>query len=346
MLKKIIGLVGTLLLLVACNGVEDDTKSISQSTFILGTVVSVSIYGSEDEEIFEKLFDRMAAIEAKMSKTIETSEVSRINLLSETGDINNPIKIDSDVFTVLETALEYGHKSNGKFDVTLAPIVELWGIGSEHENVPNHETIKKLLLTVGLDKIKINGENSISLKKNTKIDLGGIAKGYAADEVVEILKELGIKKAIINLGGNVKVLGEKSKGVAFRIGIQDPLSDRNNTLGVVEVSDKTVVTSGAYERYFEQDGKRYHHIFDPFTGYPYETNVLSVSVISDDSIVADVMSTILYLMDVNEGLAFVNTLEGVDCIYVTKDKEVYLSNGPIMEQFELTNEEYRNGVIK
>ncbi len=340
MLKKIVGLIGIILLLVGCNSVNEDVKPISKSTFMLGTVVSVSIYGTEDEAIFEKLFDRMEVIEEKMSKTISTSEVSRINLLSETGDISNQINIDSDVFTVIDTALEYGHKSNGKFDVTLAPIVELWGIGTEHENIPNHEAIEKLLLTVGLDKIKINAENNISLAQNTKIDLGGIAKGYAADEVADMLIESGIEKAIINLGGNVKVIGEKSKGVPFRIGIQDPLSQRNNYLGIVEVSDKTVVTSGDYEKYFERDGKRYHHIFDPSTGYPYETNVASVTVISDESIVADAMSTILYLMDVKEGLVFVNTLEGVDCIYVTKDKEVYLSSGSIREQFELTNEDY------
>jgi len=341
MLKKIVGLIGIILLLVGCNSVNEDIKPISKSSFTLGTVVSVSIYGTEDEEIFDELFDRMKVIEEKMSKTIPTSEVSRINLLAETGDISNQIKIDSDVFTVIDKALEYGRKSNGKFDVTLAPIVELWGIGTEHENIPEHETIEKLLFTVGLDKIKINAENNISLAQNTKIDLGGIAKGYAADEVADILIESGIEKAIINLGGNVKVIGEKSKGVPFKIGIQDPLSERNNTLGVVEVSDKTVVTSGDYERYFEQNGKRYHHIFDPSTGYPYETNVASVTVISDESIVADALSTILYLMDVKEGLVFVNTLEGVDCIYVTKDREVYLSSGSMREQFELTSEDYK-----
>lgn len=341
MIKKIVVLISLVFLLVGCKETTENIEPISESTFMLGTVVFVSVYDSEDKAIFEDLFDRMEQIEQTMSKTIDTSEVSRINRFSETADLSKTLEIDPDVFTVIETALAYGHKSKGRFDITLAPIVDLWAIGTEAENVPEPEAIEELLLNVGLDKIKINGENNISLAQNTKIDLGGIAKGYAADEVADMLKASGVKKAIINLGGNVKVVGEKSEGVPFKVGIQDPQDDRNNYLGIVSVSDKTIVTSGDYERFFEKDGKRYHHIFDPSTGYPYETNVASVTVISDDSIVADAMSTILYLMDVEDGLAFVETLEGVDCIYVTKDYELFISNGPIKDQFELTNEAYK-----
>ena len=341
MIKKIVVLISLVFLLVGCKETTENIEPISESTFMLGTVVFVSVYDTEDKAIFEDLFDRMDQIEQTMSKTIDTSEVSRINRFSETADLSKTLEIDPDVFTVIETALDYGHKSKGRFDITLAPIVDLWAIGTEAENVPEPEAIEALLLNVGLDKIKINGENNISLAQNTKIDLGGIAKGYAADEVADMLKASGVKRAIINLGGNVKVVGEKSEGVPFKVGIQDPLDARNNYLGIVSVSDKTIVTSGDYERFFEKDGKRYHHIFDPSTGYPYETNVASVTVISDDSIVADAMSTILYLMDVEDGLAFVDTLEGVDCIYVTKDYELFISNGPIKDQFELTNEAYK-----
>lgn len=341
MIKKIVVLISLVFLLVGCQETAENIEPISESTFMLGTVVFVSVYDTADKAIFEDLFDRMDQIEQTMSKTIATSEVSRINTFSEKADLSKSLEIDPDVFNVIETALEYGHKSMGRFDITLAPIVDLWAIGTEAENVPEPEAIEALLLNVGLDKIKINGENNISLAKNTKIDLGGIAKGYAADEVADMLKASGVKKAIINLGGNVKVVGEKSKDVPFKVGIQDPLDERNNYLGIVSVSDKTIVTSGDYERFFEKDGKRYHHIFDPSTGYPYETNVASVTVISDDSIIADAMSTILYLMDVEDGLAFVDTLEGVDCIYVTKDYELFISNGPIKDQFELTNEAYQ-----
>jgi len=341
MLYRLLGVITVLLLLVGCNDVSETNEPISKSSFMLGTVVSISVYGIEDETIFTQVFDRLKEIEAKMSKTIETSEISRINIYSETSDINKQLEIDSDVFNVIERAIEYGDKSNDRFDITLAPIVELWGIGTEKETIPEKEDINKLLTTVGQDKIKINSKNNISISQNTQIDLGGIAKGYAADEVERMLRESGVNKAIINLGGNVKVIGEKNKGIPFKIGIQDPISERNNYLGIVEVTDKTIVTSGDYERYFEVDGIRYHHIFDPTTGYPFETNVASVTVIGDESIVADVMSTILYLMDINEGIEFVDTLEGVDCIYVTKDKEIYLSNGSIQEQFELTNEDYK-----
>jgi len=340
-LKKILSVIGISLLLVACNNVDEEIKPMSESTFMLGTVISISVYDAEDEEIFEPVFNRIKEIEDKMSKSIPESEINRINLYSETSTINDQIEIDSDVFTVIDKAVEYRQKSNGKFDITLSPIVDLWGIGTEHENIPEAEMIGELLQTVGLDKININSENNISLAENTRIDLGGIAKGYAADEVADILKANGIEKAIINLGGNVKVVGEKSKGMPFKVGIQDPLSQRNNYLGIISVTDKTIVTSGDYERYFESDGVRYHHIFNPSTGYPHKTDVASVTVVCEDSIVADAMSTILYLMDIEEGIDFVDSLEGIDCIYVTKDKKVYLSNGSIKEQFELTNENYK-----
>lgn len=341
MLKKILCILMVLLLLVGCQPQsEDQAQPISESTFMLGTVISVTLYESVEDSFFDDLFETVSRVEEKMSRTISSSEVSRMNDLAMSDDYDQDILIDEEVYFVIEKALEYGEKSKGKFDITMAPIVDLWAIGTEGERIPGQSEINDALRYTGLERIKLSGPNKINLAENTQIDLGGIAKGYAADVISDYLKKKNINKAIINLGGNVKVIGEKARNTPFKVGIQDPLNDRNNYLGIISLSDKTIVTSGDYERYFEVGDRRYHHIFDPETGYPYETNVASVTVISDDSIDADALSTILYLMEVEEGIEFVNSLEGIECIYVTKDRKVYLSSQAIRDKFELTEASY------
>lgn len=340
MLKKMIGLILLFMLLISCSPSEEIVKPISQSTFKLGTVISIAIYDIDDENLFVEAFDRIQEIEDKMSNTIDDSEINRINNYYKSHGLNEPIEIDQEVYDVIEMALEYGLQSEGRFDISMDPIIELWGIGTPSEHLPESESIKNALAGVGLENIKLYPDHSIALHEGTRLNLGGIAKGYAADMIAIQLQDVGVEKAIINLGGNVKVIGKKSEEVPFKVGLQDPLSERNDYIGIISIEDKTVVTSGDYEKYFEVDGQRYHHIFDPKTGYPYITDVASVTVVCDQSIVADTMSTILYLMDVDEGIEFVNQMDGIECIYITKDRNVYLSNGSIRSDFEITNEMY------
>jgi thiamine biosynthesis lipoprotein len=172
-----------------------------------------------------------------------------------------------------------------------------------------------------------------------QVDLGAIAKGYAADEVAEILKENGVQHAIINLGGNVLTIGGNMKGSPWRIGIQDPFNPRGEFMGIITIEDKTVVTSGTYERYFEQDGKRYHHILDPRTGYPAENEVASVSIITNKSMDGDGNSTSVLLLGLEEGMKFVESQEGVDAIFVTYDKKVYITSG-LKDVFTVTNSQF------
>lgn len=259
-MKKIIGWLMICFLLVGCQSMEKSSEPIHSSTFMLGTVISVTIYDKTDEAIIEAVFDRMQEIEEKMSGTLSASEVNRININFENHGLDEPIIIDEDVYEVISSAVHYGRLSEGRFDITMAPIVKAWGIGSESQGIPSDEKLEELLKYVGLDKISITNDGQLALAQNTTIDLGGIAKGYAADEAAKILENYDVKKAIINLGGNVKVIGEKEKNVSFKIGIQDPLAVRNDFLGILDITDKTVVTSGDYEKYFEQDGIRYHHI--------------------------------------------------------------------------------------
>ena len=172
-----------------------------------------------------------------------------------------------------------------------------------------------------------------------EVDLGSIAKGYAADEVVKILKQEGIRSAIIDLGGNIYALGSKNSDNNWKVGIQDPFSDRGKVIGAVEVFDKTVVTSGIYERFIEEDGVRYHHILNPKTGYPYETDIAGVSIIADNSIDADALSTLTSTKGVKEGLKFVENLDNVNAIFITNDKKIYLTEN-IKDNFKLMNNDF------
>ncbi|MDI3535253.1 MAG: FAD:protein transferase, partial [Thermosediminibacterales bacterium] len=180
-------------------------------------------------------------------------------------------------------------------------------------------------------------EKSIMLKKEEMmLDLGGIAKGYAADEVSKILKENHVKHAIVNLGGNVLAYGNKPDGSKWRIGIQKPFAPRGDYAGVVSVINKAVVTSGIYERYFEENGKIYHHILDPETGYPVENNLMSVTIITDKSIDADSLSTSVFAMGLKEGLNLIEKLDNTEAIFITKDSKIYLTSG-LKNSFKLTD---------
>jgi len=172
------------------------------------------------------------------------------------------------------------------------------------------------------------------------IDLGAIAKGYAADEIVKLLKDNGVSSAIIDLGGNIFVLGKKQDGSPWKVGVQNPEKSGSDTIGFVTASDKSIVTSGVYERYFEFEGKSYHHILNPETGYPYEKDVLGVSIVSDTSIDGDSLSTTLFALGVDEGLKLIESLDGVNAIFITRDHNLHLSSG-FKDIFTLTNDDFK-----
>lgn len=335
-MKKWLCIIIVLILLAGCSNEKGvvESQEISDSEFILGTIINIRIFDNGSEELIDLSFDRIRDIEAKMSRTLESSDIGRINLMNEA-------RISDETFEVIKKGIMYGEMSQGKFNIALGPITDLWMIGTENARIPEQEEIELALQYVDYKKIKLLENNVVSVEPNMKLDLGGIAKGYAADEVERILVEHGVKSAIINLGGNIKVIGEKPDNTPFNIGIQNPVESRNNYLAILKVSDKTVVTSGDYERFFVEDGNKYHHIFDSGTGYPHVTDVASVTVISDSSIDADALSTILYLMDVKEGIELINRLDGVHCIYVTSDSKVYASDDWIEERLTITDSNFK-----
>lgn len=308
-----------------------------KTEFLLGTVVNIKLLEPQPVEVFNGAFDLIKDIENKMSINIENSEVVRIN--NNAG--KSYVQVSPETYYVIERGKYYSKISNGNFDISIGPLVELWGIGSEDAKVPTQAEIDAVLDKIDYNNVLLNeSDKSVMLaKEGMIIDLGGIAKGYAADVIADYLKSKNIHNAIIDLGGNILALGNNGKSDNWNIGIQDPFKPRNEYIGILSVNDKTVVTSGVYERYLESEGKRYHHILSPFTGYPVENSLMSVSIVTDKSIDADGLSTSIFALGLENGAELIKKLDGIEAIFVDKDKNVYVTEG-LKESFRITNDEF------
>jgi thiamine biosynthesis lipoprotein len=310
----------------------------AQSEFVLGTIAVVNLYEGGNARLYQEIFSRIREIEGSMSPTIADSEVSRIN--QNAGE--RPVAVGRDLRAVLPAALRYAAVSGGAFDPTVGPLVKLWGIGTENARLPAEGEIRRALDLVNWrDVVFDEPAGTVFLKKaGMGLDLGAIAKGYAADEAAAIIKKAGISGAIIDLGGNIYALGTKAGGAPWRIAIQDPRDERGAYVGVLEVKQKAVVTSGVYERFLETAGRRYHHILSTTDGYPVDTGLLSVTVIADTSIDADALSTTLFVLGYEEGRALVESQKNIEALFVFEDQSVRGTPGAL-EEFTLTNNRYR-----
>lgn len=324
-------------LITSCSKNKDSQEPLSKSEILMGTTVTVTLYDSNDSKILDKVFNKVKDLESTLSINENGTLIDEIN---ENAGIKS-VKVDDDTYNLIEKGLEYSNLSNGLFDISVGPIVKLWSIGLPEARVPSSEEIQaKLPLVNYKDVVLNNSDKTVYLKnKGMMLDLGGIAKGYTADVISNILTDEGVKSAIINLGGNIFTHGKKVNGSDWKIGIQDPFSERGGVVGTLTTSNKSVVTSGIYERYIEKDGVRYHHILNPSTGYPYDNEIAGITIVSDKSIDGDALSTSVFAMGVEEGMKFVNSQSGIDAIFVTKDNKVYLTN-EIKNIFELTNSDF------
>lgn len=340
MKKKLMVILTAIVLIIGMIGCtkEEPSEPITRTEVIMGTVVKVTLYDSDKEEILDKVFERVKEIEDLVSINKGGTELDELN---ENAGIK-PVKLSDTSFDIIEKALYYSEISEGGYDLTIGPLVKLWSIGLPEAKVPTKEEINETIKNIDYSKVEINEDtNEVFLKEEGMLlDLGSIAKGYAADEIAEILREEDVNSAIIDLGGNIYALGLKEGIKNWKIGIQNPFDARGSIVGAVEISDKTVVTSGVYERYIEEDGTRYHHILNPSTGYPYETEIAGVSIIADKSIDGDALSTLIFTKGLDEGLALLEKIDGVDAIFITNDKEVYITKG-LKENFKITNEEFK-----
>lgn len=295
-------------------------KTISETVFMMDTVVTVTLYDTSDRAILSGCIDLMQELNDRLSRTNPDSEISRLNAAGGT-----PTDVSEDTARLIEKGLTYGALSDGAFDITIAPVSSLWDFHADEPSLPAPDALDAALKRVDYRNVAVEG-NTVTLTGGAQLDLGGIAKGYIADCAAAFLRESGIERAVLNLGGNVVVLGSKRGADGWSVGIQAPFSPEETLSCAVTVADKTVVTSGIYQRSFVRDGVLYHHLLDTATGYPKESDLASATVICDASADADALSTICYLFGSEKALALADQ-EGFDLILIQRDGNVRTTDG-------------------
>ena len=364
--KKFCALAIALILIIPQTACTENQKNnantgVSKTGFYLDTICTVTIFGVEDSDgslsalsdseretkILQLITDAFMICdkyEKMLSKTIETSDIARINAAG-----GKAVKVNDETIEVIQKGILYGELSQGAFDITIGKATDLWGFreaeaGEETESgmsgqVPDVDTLAETMKHVDWSKVKIKG-NSVQLEDpEMELDLGGIAKGYIADKVTLFLEDAGVTSAIVDLGGNIVAIGGKAESLLdtgaeqskFTIGIKNPQSESGGLIGTISASDKTVVTSGTYERYFVADGKKYHHILDSESGMPTDTNVLSVTIISEKghSADCDALSTSCLALGVEKGMALIQGIADTEAIFVDTDGQIHLTSEEI-----------------
>lgn len=312
-------------LMLLCLSACDEPETLEQTTWtnMFGTVISVSAYGGLPKTAQSELEMLLYELDADFSFNSAGSDVTAVN---ESGSATIET-ISPATHELINTALALSEKTGGAFDITIGSVMKLWKSGADFCVLPASGDIAAALTTVGRDKLQLSPGGDITLSGGTSIDLGGIAKGYACDAARDKLHALGITSALLDFGGNIYALGLKDDGSEWKIGIASPIIGETGTVCTLSVSDRAVVTSGGYERYFEQNGEYYHHILDPKTGYPADSGLLSVTVIADSATLADALSTACFVLGVEDGMKLVSEFDGVDALFITEDYEVYITDG-------------------
>jgi thiamine biosynthesis lipoprotein len=273
-----------------------------------------------------------------MSANIAGTELEKINAQAGIA----PVRVHQDLIDVLLSARRFAELTGGAYDPTIGPLVKLWNIGFDGARVPSQDEIDQSLPLVNWRDLIIDKAAGTAFLARTgmRLDIGGIAKGYAADEAVRIIQKAGIPRAIVDLGGNVFAYGVKEGNLPWRVGIQNPSGLRNDYLGILELRNKTIVTSGVYERFLEADGEQYHHILSPYDGYPVENGLVSVTIITGRSIDADGLSTGIFVMGYEKGSARIDLLDDTEALFVFADNTIRGTAGAF-DNFTLTDTAYR-----
>lgn len=316
------------------------TTPLMRAETKLHTAVTLQIFheGSEAEAAMTEAYDYMDRMEQLLSTNLEGSDVYRINQAAG----HEAVKVDPATLTIIKQALETAEISGGRFDISIGAVSNLWKIGDVDARKPSDEEIKAALPKIDYHKITLDeAAQTVRLEEEgMALELGGISKGYIADGIRNIFAKHRVNTAIINLGGNVIVMGTSpSSPEGWNVGVQDPDEVRGQVVGTKRVIDGTVVTSGIYERYVEVDGVRYHHILDPKTGYPVDNDLSGATIFTKVSLKADALSTTLFLLGTKDGLAFIESLDGVEAVLIDKDHGVHVTSG-LKDSFQLTNEGY------
>ncbi|MCB6310495.1 FAD:protein FMN transferase [Mediterraneibacter glycyrrhizinilyticus] len=310
---------------IVCYGkMQKPEEPITATAFKLNTVVKVTIYDSQDEKILQDALALCDKYEKIFSRTRTDSEIYLLNegkLPQEDGYYI----LSEECAELIGKGLYYSELSGGAFDITIEPLSSLWDFTSGEKQIPDPQTLVEAQKHVGYEKVELKGNKIRFQEDGMGLELGAIAKGYIADKIKEFLISEGIESAVIDLGGNVLCIGTRPDGEAFRVGIQKPFADRNETVATAGIRDRSVVSSGIYERYFEKDGKLYHHILNPKSGYPYENGLTAVTILSDESVDGDGLSTVCFALGLEKGLELINSLSDTQAVFITEDGELHYS---------------------
>lgn len=331
-IKAILLTISFVVLFSSCN--RNENAYITETQIKMDTVCTIKIYDNLDKENLKNAFKIIQDIDEKFSNYNENSEISKINQNAGVASI----KVDKDIKEVLEVSTKYGEMSNGILDITINPLSKLWKDSESNLIVPEDYQIKETLNFIDYRNILIN-ENEVMIPSGYSLDLGAIVKGYAADKVKEYLISKNVNSALINLGGNILAIGENINDKEFKIGIKKPFTSESEIIGKVNINDESVVTSGIYERYITINDTIYHHILNPFTGYPADNELESVTIVSNKSIDGDALSTFIFIEGLEGGFGIVENMDNVEAIFVTKDKKIYITSG-MKQKFEVTKSEY------
>lgn len=326
LIARICFITGICLIFSLLSGCSRQHEPVSKSGFALNTFISITIYdeNADAQKILDECFALCDQYENEFSRTISSSELSKLN--SANGV---PVSVSDDMFSILEKGLYYGKLSDGLFDITIAPISTQWDFTAKNPVVPDADAITAALPLVSYQNLSLDtsAQTACLTNPDSAIDLGGIAKGFIADRLKEYLISEGVTSAIIDLGGNILTVGHKPDKSSFTIGIKEPFSETGAISCGVSVTDKSVVTSGTYQRYFSVDDVFYHHILNPKTGYPADTDLNSVSIISDSSVDGDALSTTCMLLGLEKGLALIESLPNTEAIFITKNNAPHYTSG-------------------
>lgn len=307
----------SLLFLPACEK-KDEPKTVR--SFLLDTVVSVTYYAEADRAAAEEALDLCRRMESVFSRTQPGSELYRLN---ESGSMT----VSDELLAAVTLALDFSRATGGRFDPTMGAVSALYAFSSDSPACPDAGALKEALSHTGWQKVRIDG-NLITLEDPAaELDLGAVAKGFIADRMKALLQERGVASAIINLGGNILCLGARPDGAAYRVGVQYPDRDSSEIVETVSAADLSIVTSGVYQRFFEQDGRLYHHILDPETGDSLRNGLSAVTVIGPSGAMCDALSTSCFSLGLEDGMALVNAEEGYYALFIEEDLTIHYSDG-------------------
>ncbi len=310
---------GAFCFLIGCN---QTPASISKSGFYFDTVITVTLYDEQQESVLEDCFALAEDYENLLSPSLPCSDIYKINHAKGT-----PVTVSDETLFIIQKGLEYAKVSEDNFDITVGCLSSLWNFSENLAIVPNETDIGAALATVDYHNIIIDGNNISLQNPDSQLDVGGLAKGYIADQMKEYLNDKGITSGIINLGGNVLVIGPKDNGEYYNIGIQKPFSPDGTAAAMVQITNQTVVSSGVYERYFYQGDQLFHHLLNPKTGYPFDQNLLGVTIICSSSVDGDGLSTTCFALGLEDGMKLIEARPDTEAIFITADYQIHKSSG-------------------